>query len=651
MSLQKQVFKLSLLTSALLAAKLAVAEDSTELKDVVVTATSYEQDIKDAPAAMTVITAEDLKSDSAADLLEAISETVGISLQGQGGSFNRASLSIRGFDTDRSLILIDGRRINATDNVMQHTDYQFDWIPLEEIERIEIVRGPMSALYGSEAFGGVVNIITKPIRDTWKRSIKVTSGSLPSADGGIQFNTSISASGPLIKDKLGLKLSFSAFDRSDLQDPDAETDPAISISEPKKYINGNIGLVYTPQKGHKFNVDIFRGVEKRSPYREEVISYRPYITEVQLNTIDLIRENYSFGYTYNLDGIRAEVRAYRAQIMSQTTTEGVQDPERGQLDDVVDSKVSFAVGENHYMTLGAEYREYAHIGEDKYEFGGRAENSSTAVFAQDEYMINDLTTLTIGGRYDANEQYGSEFSPRVYLVHHYSDDLTFRGGYGHGFKAPLLKYTTEGYITGRPGYTMQANPDLKPETVDTIEFGFNYDWAKSSFSSNYFYNDITDLIEGIELQEYIRGEQEGISSYINVNKAVIQGLESNYETDLSKGFKLVMNHTYLNAVNKETDENLTNRPEHTLNTTIKWQSGKGTSYSLGASYIGKQYVYSDTGQEQIDDFVLWNATFAKQMDKQVRLFAGVENLANYMSDDVGYTQRGRYVYVGLHADF
>ncbi|MBO1927328.1 TonB-dependent receptor [Thiomicrorhabdus sp. 6S2-11] len=633
------------LLSALLVgvAPAAVAEDSSELTDVVVTAASYEQDVRDASAAVTIITREDLQERPVADVLEAIRESVGLSLQSQGGGSNRPSLSIRGMDSDRSLILIDGRRINASDNVLQHTDFQFDWIPIEQIERIEIVRGPMSALYGSEAFGGVVNIITKSPTTAWNRSFNVQSGAVTDNDGENQFNAGISVSGPLIKDKLGLKFSLSMFNRNEQGEDDAVDAP---LRESKQNVSGSVGLVFTPSKGHKIDVEVLRTDEPRTSSDEDG----------ELIT-DILREHYSIGYSAQLGKFDTQLRAYQSDI---TKDRSNNENSEGQKDRVVDGKVNFALGEMQHITVGAEYHEHSHIGIDKYSIGGMATNDSTAAYMQDEVFLGDNTILTLGGRFDSNSQYGSEFSPRAYLVYHYSDNLTFRGGYGHGFKAPQLKYTTEGYITGRPGYILIANPDLKPETIDTYEFGLNWVEEGMRFSTNFFNNDITDLIESETLKPYDRETGElGESTYINIASATIKGLETTFEKDLSHGFGLTINHTYLDAMNESDDEYLNHRPEHVVNTTLSWKGKQGWAWKLRANYTGKQYAsngdYRNPQQLELPSFTLWNISFTKQLDKNVRLLGGIENFTNVdlydKSDFYSYIERGRYVYFGLQGNF
>lgn len=126
---------------------------------MVVTASATEQNLKDAPASISVITREDLQRKPVQNLKDVLRDVPGVQLTSEGD--NRKGVSIRGLDSSYTLILIDGKRVNSRNAVFRHNDFDLNWVPVDAIERIEVVRGPMSSLYGSDALGGVVNIITK----------------------------------------------------------------------------------------------------------------------------------------------------------------------------------------------------------------------------------------------------------------------------------------------------------------------------------------------------------------------------------------------------------------------------------------------------------------------------------------------------------
>ncbi len=183
-----------------------------------VTATRTDTLLKDAPGAVSVITEQQIAEQPVRDIVDILSEVPGISLIGQGAG-GRKTISIRGADNHHTLVLVDGRRIAASNAVMGHSNYENSWVPVENIKRIEVVRGPLSSLYGSEALGGVINIITKPPTKEWRGGFKIGGGA-PSGKGGNSTNVGAHVSGPLLKDRLGLTLSLEHVKESAIPDED-----------------------------------------------------------------------------------------------------------------------------------------------------------------------------------------------------------------------------------------------------------------------------------------------------------------------------------------------------------------------------------------------------------------------------------------------
>src|SRR5690606_40544229 len=149
---------------------------------IFVTATRTDRSVVDAPASISVISGEDLRAAPVADLTDALRELPGVSLT--AGSQGRRAISLRGMDSSYTLILIDGRRVNSSEAVFRHNDFDIGMLPVEVIERIEVVRGAMSSLYGSDALGGVVNIITRKVGDRWTGGVSMQLQTPTSGTGG-----------------------------------------------------------------------------------------------------------------------------------------------------------------------------------------------------------------------------------------------------------------------------------------------------------------------------------------------------------------------------------------------------------------------------------------------------------------------------------
>ncbi|MBU0838416.1 MAG: TonB-dependent receptor plug domain-containing protein, partial [Gammaproteobacteria bacterium] len=250
------------------------------LNDTVVSASGFEQKITEAPASISVISREDLQQKRYNNLAQALGDVEGIDI-GQGtGKTGGLNISIRGMPSQYTLILIDGRRQNAAGNVtpngFNETSTSF-MPPLSAIERIEVIRGPMSTLYGSDAMGGVINIITRKVGKEWTGSLTQDYTYQQDRDFGDTRNTSVYASGPLVDGLLGLQVRGSLFDR---QESDLSYGNGIDVSKrgpsPVDGRNQNIGarLALTPHQDHDFALDIERG---RQAYNND---------ECQLGTLD-----------------------------------------------------------------------------------------------------------------------------------------------------------------------------------------------------------------------------------------------------------------------------------------------------------------------------------------------------------------------------
>lgn len=168
--------------------------DEEAIERIVITASGFINSTLEAPASVTIISREQIALTAVPSLTNLLRTAAGVSLSGRGVG-GRNVIQLRGMDSKHSLILINGRRISATDDVIGHSDLQYDWLPVDSIERIEVVRGPLSALYGSEAIGGVVNIITRGIGDSWRGALNTNLHLPEDGKGGEGWGAGINAAG------------------------------------------------------------------------------------------------------------------------------------------------------------------------------------------------------------------------------------------------------------------------------------------------------------------------------------------------------------------------------------------------------------------------------------------------------------------------
>ncbi len=212
-------FTRSVLASAVtlaVSAGTATAQEEQQLDNIVVSASGFEQAMVDAPASISVISREELERTRVTSIADALRNVEGVDVGGAVGKTGGRNISIRGMPSDYTLILIDGRRQNAagsvTPNGFGETSTSF-FPPVSSIERIEVIRGPMSTLYGSDAMGGVINIITRRVGREWTGSIGVENTFNEDRDFGDRREINLYTSGPLVEDTLGLQLRGRIYER------------------------------------------------------------------------------------------------------------------------------------------------------------------------------------------------------------------------------------------------------------------------------------------------------------------------------------------------------------------------------------------------------------------------------------------------------
>ncbi len=262
-------FAYSLLACSILSSSLALANQSpAQLGSTVVSASGFEQKITDAPASISVVSNADLQKKRYSNLAQALDDVEGIDIKQGTGKTGGLNISMRGMPSEYTLILIDGRRQNPAGNVtpngFNETSTSF-MPPMSAIERIEVIRGPMSTLYGSDAMGGVINIITKKVGTEWTGSVTADYTYQEERDFGDTGSTSFYSSGPLVEGLLGLNVRGSFFDR---QESDLTYGNGINVSKrgpsPVEGQNFNLGarLNFTPHDDHDFALDFEKGRQR-----------------------------------------------------------------------------------------------------------------------------------------------------------------------------------------------------------------------------------------------------------------------------------------------------------------------------------------------------------------------------------------------------
>ncbi|WP_313574545.1 catecholate siderophore receptor CirA, partial [Pseudescherichia sp.] len=449
-----------LCASAMVLALPAFAVDS-ESDTLVVTAAATEQNLKDAPASISVVTQQDLQRRPVNNLKDVLQDVPGVQLTNEGD--NRKGISIRGLSSSYTLILIDGKRVNSRNAVFRHNDFDLNWIPVDAIERIEVVRGPMSSLYGSDALGGVVNIITKKVGQQWTGTLSADTTVQEKRDRGDTYNGQFYTSGPLVDGVLGMKAFGSLAKRE--KDKQAPSDTAATGETPR--IEGftsrdaNVEFAWTPSENHDFTAGY--GFDRQDRNSDSLDRNR------------LERQNYSLSHNGRWDVGTSELKVYGEKVDNKDPgSKGITSE-----NNTVDGKYVLPLEMvNQFVTVGGELR-HDKLKDPVNLTGGNSSNTSAsqyALFIEDEWRIFEPLALTTGIRMDDHETYGDHYSPRAYLVYNATDTVTVKGGWATAFKAPSLLQLSPDWATNscRGSCRIVGSPDLKPETSESVELGLYY---------------------------------------------------------------------------------------------------------------------------------------------------------------------------------
>ncbi len=622
--------------------------DVLELNSTVVSATSTERTLKDAPASISVITAEELSKRPVRNLEEALRGSEGLQFNGVGMS--RRGISIRGMASEHTLVLIDGKRISPSSGAIAHSDFDLGWVPVEAIERIEVVRGPMSSLYGSEALGGLVNVITRKATDTWLGSGFVDGGVREDGQGGQTHQVGGYVSGPLLPGVLGLALNAETQRQQETPDADRRN---LSELEGRNGNSGGATLTWTPDDAQRIDLGYESGRERRWRNTE---TGGPASRDYESTDV-IERERWSLAHSGDWQWGSSQVRAYRNQLDRTNSRSDGTAPSNPQrlIDSVVDGSLSVPLFEMHRVTVGGEWRK-EELEDRSVNLNGEEQALHRAVFLQDEIAFNSDWSLTLGSRFDKHEQFGWESSPRAYLLHHFNDELTLRAGVGKGFKAPSLKQLSPEYsATGGGGrFTIVGNPELQPETNTAYELGADYQADGWSLSGMLFENDVEDLIQTVCVANCgIRGRE--LRNYENVERARIRGIELGGGVDLAQGLRWDLNYTYLDARNRTVGQRLGDRSRHLANSVLKWSPTSAFDAQLRTEYVGSQITYSSNVAYSLPAYGLWHLELSQKLSRNLTLRGGIENIGDErladQNDHFAYAEPGRTYHIGLVATF
>lgn len=591
-------------------------EESVQLGEIVVTASGFQQNVADAPASISIISQEELRKGQFTDLTDALRRVQGVAVIGNA---NEQDISIRGLPGDYTLILVDGVRQGTRDSRPNGSAGVEQRLipPLEAIERIEVLRGPASTLYGSDAVGGVINIITKQGGDVPTASVTLEQVLQEDRDFGDSTLGRLYGSVPLVADRLGLQFWGSAYGRGE--------DQILSGHAGREDYEIAGRLSFTPNESNTFTLEA-GATRLKNRYNPGESLDPTSLTSHQYNEREYVRatQQGDFGWGSTIFSVLSEWGERTSFAQIEAGGPRIENPRSPMINNIVlDGRAiaPFTFHGDHTFTIGAQYTDARLTDQNPGRLTGEDEKFSAyqyALFAEDEWWVTASFALTAGLRMDYHEIYETHFSPRLYGVYNLSETVTLKGGVSTGFRAPDIRSITPGYAytTGgggcfygpaselpeglNPCGVILANPDLEPETSVNYEAAVLYDnFSNFSAGATLFHTTLKDRISNEQVfnADGTNARWADDPNYVvwrnyNLDEAVIQGLELTASYDPIDTLRLSANYTFTDSEQKTgayAGLPLNRTPKHAGNLRIDWQTPipELSAYASGY-YLGEQ---------------------------------------------------------------
>lgn len=655
---------------------------NTKLEEVVVTATKTLRQLSTLPMPAKLITKDEIAKSSSTKLSDILDDQPGIFIVPDFGGGN--GIQIQGLDSQYTLLLIDGSPIIGR----QSGTLDLDRISIGNIEQIEIIKGSSSSLYGTDALGGVVNLITSKTKDSIsaEASYKIST-----------FNTNdISVNlGKISQNGDNLNFYFNSFNSNGY---DLNDDPILNTVEPYKSYTGFLRHNFKKNKLSYFSS--VRIYNENQDFRLDENSYgKNIINELGINTsinyiknknYKLIFENYYTNYK-NDEEFRLNQNSIEESFFNQSLFKS-------------ELRSIYTINKKNTLTFGLGF--YSELLKRNNFYREEVSQNSFNYFVQYEGFIFENTNYVFGARYDQYDEYESEFSPRFAIRTQINDNISSKISIGKGFKTPDYRQLYFNFSNSISGYSVigfnaakeiisnlqslgqisnliisqdEFEGKLKPETSISFNLGFNIKTNKSTvFDINFFRNQISNLIDYKIIASKVNGQS--IFSYYNLNKVYTQGIEFNSTSTVFNDIEISLGYQFLEAKDNDSKNQikngevfarrtpssptfqikpkdyfgLYNRSKHNFNLKISYAFKDYFDIYFKSKYRSKYGLSDSNGNNLLDDFddfvesnLISDISISKNYKNYILTF-GVENLFDYTDRENIPNYPGRIIYSKLN---
>lgn len=603
------------------------------LDEVVVTATKTELTQKENPRSVEVITKEDIQNTGAISVRDALRTATNIDIVSvnHGGGEN---ISIRGGDTDGVLILVNGRRVAGENYFMSQGSnaYALDRLNLSNVDHIEILRGPASAIYGSGAMSGVINIITKKSEKP-EFSVGVATGTNEMSN---YYHYDTGKNG---KVSVNFDVNFSK-----LRNIDSKAGKNLLHGPKQAY---NLNLDYEMDENNNLNLMLDYAKDNLETRMRDfsVSSSAPDDLKYPITSFTSERKTIALTYDGKNSNSDYSLSASYSQLNRDpyaADTPGTNEKKYKSWN--IEARDTIRTSDNNKLIFGGEYR-----GDKASIYSGDNTVKNTDQYSlclYDEYRVDNKLLLTPAIRYDYHKSFGSHTSPNLGATYFISDKSRFKANYGTSYRAPsvdeLYGAFTHGGIWG--GMAIVGNPDLKPEKSKGWEISYEQEFGDTTSAKlTYFDNKKEDAISyKIEM-----ASPSQMGKFYNIDSTSSKGVEFEIKHDFGKGFTLVGNYNWLDSVDDTTGERLNYNARNTYMAKLMWTEPIKKEWNITA--WNKWYTDFQYDSDTVYSVNTFNFTVTKRWGDKYRVFAGIDNVFNKDLSDMGYY--GRLWRVGAEMKF
>lgn len=591
-----------------------LTENSITLDQVVVTGTRTPKLLKDVPIVTRVISDLDIKRMDATN----ISDLLQTELPGIEFSYSmnqQTSLNMSGFGGNSVLFLVDGERLAG--ETLDNVDYSR--LNMDNVQRIEIVKGAASSLYGSNAVGGVVNIISRESQEPWSVNINGRYGAYNEQryGGSVGFNAG--------RFNSMTNVQYTSIDAIDLsKGTDNEEVGDYSMIYGNSTLNIKERLIYTPIDNLKFTARAGYFFRERNSSESQKERYRSFTSGLKGNynitNKDDLELSYSFDQYDKSDYLVLNDLDIRDYSNVQHTLRAL---------------YNHTFADKHILTVGGDYmRDYLM----SYQFtdGGSYIQHTADAFAQFDWNPHKKFNLIAGLRFDYfSEAKLSHLSPKLGLMYKLGN-CSLRGSYAGGFRAPTLKEMYMNFYMGNI-FMIYGNPDLKPESSHNLSLSAEYMKGNHNLTVTGFYNIVDNRITTAWNQAL------GGQVYTNMSRLQVMGVDANASGKYRCGISWRLSYAYTYEHIKKGEPMLSSTRPHTATARIAYDKdwdNYGLSVALTGRYLSKLTTdvytemtsYEQTEKQTYPGYTIWKLSFAQRVWKGINITLAVDNLFNYRPD-------------------